>query len=531
MTPLHLNQGNWSFIDGRWTQDPGGVITAPVRAIEKHMAFYTDKAYGDLDAEFEFRRDAWHAGVGLIVRAQDPQRYYVAEAPFCGQQIREGHFWAAITRADANGWSPVLRCERVPSIICEGGIWLRARVTVRGHEIRMWVNDRPLPPVTDDTHPAAGRIGLFMWGQCSVRNLRISGTEVDAPPWDESITPVTPWFTLKTVDDERHGTSGPTRDHNGGFVMTVNDSFFHSADQGRTWQKRYEAGPGVPEPDRSLVGVPVVTRDGRTLRVQVRTDKPFTILVAESTDGGRTWSDFQAAGEATFPDAINVAYMYGHVLELRDGTLLYFGHTYQPPPEDAGADNILVVDGTRYRPAQVPGWMNFCIRSEDGGRSWSDAIDLNGRPPDRQMWMSFKDQASETTAVELTDGEIFALVRPGMTWAMWETRSPDNGRTWQPLTAGPFLSYACAAPPRVTASGAIVIGGRFPAMAIYVSRDNGITWQIIEIDTQTWAMGGMVEVAPDVVLWVYGSGTRLRGQYIRITDTGVEPALDMLPKS
>ena len=62
-------------------------------------------------------------------------------------------------------------------------------------------------------------------------------------------------------------------------------------------------------------------------------------------------------------------------------------------------------------------------------------------------------------------------------------------------------------------------------------RDHGITWQIIEVDTETWAMGGMVEVAPDVVLWVCGSGTHLRGQYIRITETGVEPALDMLPKS
>ena len=43
-----------------------------------------------------------------------------------------------------------------------------------------------------------------------------------------------------------------------------------------------------------------------------------------------------------------------------------------------------------------------------------------------------------------------------------------------------------------------------------------------------WAMGGMYEVAPDVVLWVYGSGDRLRGQFIRITPTGVEPALEML---
>jgi hypothetical protein len=85
------------------------------------------------------------------------------------------------------------------------------------------------------------------------------------------------------------------------------------------------------------------------------------------------------------------------------------------------------------------------------------------------------------------------------------------------------LSYACAAPPRATASGALVVGGRFPGLAIYVSRDNGMTWDTYQIDTELWAMGGMYEVEPDVVLWIYGSGGRLRGQLIRITPDGVEP--------
>jgi hypothetical protein len=57
-----------------------------------------------------------------------------------------------------------------------------------------------------------------------------------------------------------------------------------------------------------------------------------------------------------------------------------------------------------------------------------------------------------------------------------------------------------------------------------------MTWETYQIDTEAWAMGGMYEVAPDVVLWVYGSGGKqLRAQFIRITAAGAEPALDMLP--
>ena len=40
----------------------------------------------------------------------------------------------------------------------------------------------------------------------------------------------------------------------------------------------------------------------------------------------------------------------------------------------------------------------------------------------------------------------------------------------------------------------------------------------------------MIDVEPDVVMWIYGSSAdKLRTPFIRITPTGVEPALDMLP--
>lgn len=170
--------------------------------------------------------------------------------------------------------------------------------------------------------------------------------------------------------------------------------------------------------------------------------------------------------------------------------------------------------------------MSFCLRSDDGGRTWSNPVNIDGPNPQPKFWMSYKDGPSEVTALETLDGEIVAFVRPGVAWAMWETRSKDGGRTWTPLSSGPFLSYACAAPPRATASGTLVVGGRFPALAIRVSRDSGMTWETYQIDTEIWAMGGMYEVEPDVVLWVYGSGNdQLRAQRIRITPRGVEPVI------
>lgn len=178
---LHMNQGPWSFVAGPWSEDAAGVITSPQQA-DLHLAFSTGKAYVDLDAEFEFRRDAHHAGLGLIVRAQDAQRYYVVEFPFCGQQIREGHFWAGITPVDDTGWARVLMLERVPGVPAEAGLWHHVRVTVHGDEMRLWVNGRPLPPVRDDAYPAPGRVGLLSWLACSLRSLRVRGVEAPLSP-------------------------------------------------------------------------------------------------------------------------------------------------------------------------------------------------------------------------------------------------------------------------------------------------------------------------------------------------------------
>ncbi|MBM3804001.1 MAG: DUF1080 domain-containing protein [Acidimicrobiia bacterium] len=211
--------GQWRFVGGDWKQNAEGVINSPGKFEQHHLAFLPETAYANVEAEFEFRRDSNHGGVGLVVRAQDAQRYYVVEFPFCGQQAREGHFWSAITRVDASGWGKVLLEERVAGVPAEAGLWQQARVALQGTEFRVWVNGRPLTVVSDATYPKTGRLGLVNWGPTSIRNLRVRGTKAKAAAWDERRQPIRPWYNPYPTADRKQGTPGLTRAPNGDLLM------------------------------------------------------------------------------------------------------------------------------------------------------------------------------------------------------------------------------------------------------------------------------------------------------------------------
>jgi photosystem II stability/assembly factor-like uncharacterized protein len=190
--------------------------------------------------------------------------------------------------------------------------------------------------------------------------------------------------------------------------MGVDALVVRSTDLGRTWEPLWQ-----PETDDPAgIGTLARTADGQVIRVRVRHLKPFMIEVARSADNGRTWSAFEPAGEVRLHETIGEAYMDGQILELHDGGLLWFGHTYPPNYE-------LVLDrGQRHRQGSVPGMMCFCVRSDDGGRTWSEPVNIDGPNPRPELWMSFKDPTSEVTAIETLAGEIVAFNRPGVTWAV-----------------------------------------------------------------------------------------------------------------
>jgi len=53
---LHMNNEQWQFVEGAWSEDEQGIITAPSNLGES-LAVYTGQAYADFEAEFEFRWD------------------------------------------------------------------------------------------------------------------------------------------------------------------------------------------------------------------------------------------------------------------------------------------------------------------------------------------------------------------------------------------------------------------------------------------------------------------------------------------
>ena len=55
-----------------------------------------------------------------------------------------------------------------------------------------------------------------------------------------------------------------------------------------------------------------------------------------------------------------------------------------------------------------------------------------------------------------------------------------------------------------TAAGVLLIGGRFPAMSIQASWDDGKTWSFTNVDTQFYGYGAMYEIAPNIVVFLYG---------------------------
>jgi hypothetical protein len=80
-----------------------------------------------------------------------------------------------------------------------------------------------------------------------------------------------------------------------------------------------------------------------------------------------------------------------------------------------------------------------------------------------------------------------------------------------------------------TRSGGVLIGGRFPGVAVQISHDHGYTWRFHQIDTVGWANGGMLEIEPDVVLFLYGGRHELR--YTDLADATLAAGLQLVQNS
>jgi hypothetical protein len=202
-------------------------------------------------------------------------------------------------------------------------------------------------------------------------------------------------------------------------------------------------------------------------------------------------------------------------LNLKDGTILMFLYGVN---ELKNPDYAISSWGSHHYQA-------FVIRSADDGRTWNPLVNIDNPDP-----RSANLDLTEVCAAETSDGRVVSLIRPVYSPWMWESWSKDAGKTWGPCLRGPFPGYAAPNMLR-TKSGAILVVHRLPSLTIHASWDDGHTWdQGTTIDGAIWAMGSMIEIAPDRILYVYWDSfeSLMRGQWIHVTRKGLLQHLPLL---
>ena len=111
MKPLHLDVGDWHFVNGPWTTDDADVIEPPdpytgdtgTTMQSLHFAFARSLCTQDCTARFEFKLMP-HSDAGIILRAADESHFYMLHFPNCGQACRAQHFWVALSKMDDGGY-------------------------------------------------------------------------------------------------------------------------------------------------------------------------------------------------------------------------------------------------------------------------------------------------------------------------------------------------------------------------------------------------------------------------------------------
>ena len=519
---LSIGDGSgWSFLGGTWTQ-PGDAIRPPNVPNLHSRAFHIASAYGDLTAEFEYNanyRELGHGDAGLVIGARDGGNFHYIHFPWGGQSLRAKSFWGGVAKVSGDGYIRNVVYQSVAGVPSETDRWYRVRVQVKGTHIRVWVDGRRAFEAHDESYQG-GCVGLAGYGWYFFRNVRIAGTPIDPPKWDDSVQIHNPAFELPvTSKNMPSGCMAP----NGDVLIGSGGQLLRSTDKGRTWTNET-----LPESIGGLTdyGNTMFRDSNDRLFVFIWRNRKTTgtnmpeILISESLDNGKTWSEPVASQVAEgWPADPGSLAAYGPLCETADGTLLRFflGGVH------VGAD--LTYTDIRSWGAYT-GCKAFCIRSTDGGKSWSEPIEL-----DRPSWdgvprgnLPGSIDFTEPTGVAIGN-TVTVTIRPVYSREMWQCWSYDAGKTWDAASRTTFPGYAQSM--IRTQSGAIVCGHRNPNYCVNISYDDGVNWDAgTVIDYPAWAMGCMVQVEPDVLLCTYMNADRgrpLLGQIIRVTDDGIVP--------
>ena len=536
-TTVAIGDGqDWHCVNGDWVDGDDGALAVPADLLhvngEKmqgiHFAFNRKLCYQDCTVKFDFSLMG-HTDTGVILRARDESHFYLLHFPNCGQASRGQQFWAALSKMDDSGYLRLIKMEQIKRVPSTNGTPLTAEVKMVGNRFIVRIGDYGRFEVEDGTYTGPGHVGVYLSAAATIKNVRVEGAPAPMPVWRDDIQQPVNWSKpLPTAEKVWQQPLELRKFDDGELLMLVNvqqdrrsddlaralPHLSRSTDNGRTWSEPVLLDIGEIKSSWAAARIHV-TPKGRLIGLTPGTDHK---IVSESTDRGRTWKSIGKTNLHIGPPRENPTQDLPPqgIINLADGGMLAFLLKGVDLADNKGH---ICTWGSHHCQA-------FAVRSDDDGVTWSDPVnidtpgfDADGKELDGNM------DLTEPSAVQLGSGRIMAFVRPIYSPTMWETWSDDGGKTWGPCVRGPFPGYA--APNMVrTQSGALLIAHRLPCLTVNCSLDDGLTWDHgTMIDSGLWAMGAMIEVEPDVVLYAYWDTyeSHARTQRMRVSPSGLEP--------
>jgi len=269
----------------------------------------------------------------------------------------------------------------------------------------------------------------------------------------------------------------------GGRIMSV-----RSSDDGQTWSKPVV----VTDTDQDDRDPSVACLKDGTLLLNWFTlhENRVAVLLAHSTDNGKTWSE-------PVKLKLNSPYSFAcsaPVRELPDGSLI-LGLYHEDEKKNLA--------------------FGATVKSYDGGKTWKELVLIGEKSG------VFLD--AETDVLRLKGDKLLAALRSSKV-NMHYAISEDSGKTWGTVRSFGFKGHC---PYFLRHSrGVILLAHRLPATSLHWTADEGKTWQgPVRIDTVGGAYPSMVELPDGLVYCVYyeeGKGSSIRGVRLRVDQKRVE---------